>query len=1368
MAQSTVSGKFFAFLICLGGFVVGFGKDTPAVPESLLRIERLGVADGLSQGFVNHILQDRQGFLWIGTGDGLNRYDGHGFQTYRHDPFDNTSLSGSFINELFEDSRGWLWVAAANEPLNVMSQTRDHCIRVDSSYGFRRGPGFKEVKRIFEDPQGRIWLVCTPLQVFVSGVDSVGRWRFQEIDLSSVLSGNRPYEGSLALDQYGTPFLLADRRLYMMNNHVLTAPAKEIPLGEEARDLFEEYGAHYLTLSPKGECFIGSKDALVRHQFDSGQSQILVTPQAHSYSDHPLVRYVLTPDGREWVLHDRHLIQVSFPPLSASLDTIHFHQKIPDVVFHAQDQSGLIWMGMDGTGLSRWNPGETGFQHYARGKFVYNIVEDGQENLWSAHGKLDPVTGNLEVPEKWSEWVKKLRPQFIPVRDSLGNLWNFNIPWRGRLKNPGVEARRFDPRTEEVFLPPIIELEDSVPGRPLPFVDPRGRIWLGTTVGMYLFDPESHSLQLFPLPVPIREDNENNELYHANPDRDGSMWVSTCEGVLSFDPEAAVSGKGQVYKWYRAGEARPGQLAYRLVTCVLPDPVDTTRYWVSTKGGGLYAFFPGRHHFEHIGQERGLPNPVVYGLLPDAEGKIWLSTNRGLARFDPEKRTFRNYDSSDGLQDDEFNTFSFCRARNGRLYFGGVNGISGFDPSGLKDNPHPPQTVLTHLRLGNERIPNDGSHPLLPQSIAALDEICLPYDQNMIGIEFAALEFTAPHRNRFWVQLEGMEPLEIPAGDQRLATFTNLEPGSYKFEVRSANNDGVWDEKGASIRITILPPWWKTVWAYTGYLCLLALAGYLFMRYRLRRIRLQEELKAQQSYARQLEALDQTKTDFFSNITHEFRTPLTLILGPLERLLAGEANPEKQRHLGMLQRNGKKLLQLINQLLEMARLERQVSHVHFQNGDLLAFLRAWMEPFQLEAQTKGIFFQLLADPVTLPMHLDPVQTEIVVQNLLSNAMKFTESGGKVWLEVEEIGEEVEIRVKDTGLGIPKDEQGKIFNRFYQVESPQRSRHGGTGIGLALASELAGLLGGSLTVESKSGEGSIFKLVLPRFAGQEVNEDCSPVAKDFALGEQGVFEENSLETEEQPLVLVVEDNADMRAYVRTCLGSDFRVVEAANGREGLELAVELMPDLIVSDLMMPEKDGLELTAALRGADRTSHIPVVMLTARTGKVARLEGWRAGVDAFLTKPFQADELKLRIGKMIEFRGKIQARVRAAGAEEVVEGLSLRDQRFMDRVGEALQEHLGEEGFNVAVLGKTVGMSKAHFFRKLKALTGQSPSQYLRSQRMRKARQLLQENTGLLSIAEVAYAVGYGNPSYFSTSFKQEFGHSPSAQPSASKTAP
>jgi signal transduction histidine kinase/ligand-binding sensor domain-containing protein/CheY-like chemotaxis protein len=1348
-----------------------FGLAVPLLAQQdRVAFRHLTIADGLSQNAVQAIVQDSRGFMWFGTKDGLNRYDGYQFVVFRHDTFDSTAISDSEISALLEDKAGRLWVGTRGGGLSRFDRARERFDR------FPSGPR-RPITALAEDQDG-LWV----------GTDGEGLFRlghngsFTRVvhDSASPNSLSDDRINALAVDKRGELWVGTEAGLDRLDR-TTSGPLRFMRYrsGPGLPTGLIDSSITALHEDARGRLWIGSIPGV--SMLDSARSRI-----THFYHRYRTFRYgwgealdlQVDGTGLVWVATSSELMRLD-PATGAyryfmhdQLDPQGINSNLPTTIY--RDRSDVLWIGTNGYGLNLHDPKANRFGLFRRpaafpgqrpsrqaGFSVYTLFEDAARTIWIDAGLLyrwNRATGALATFETSNDRPDDFGNTRVwgMVEDPPGVLWvgGDRGLFRHEVATGRAQLYRHDPAD-------LGGLKEQVVYDV--FRDRDGTLWTVTENYLArLADPKagrfvSHTYKERPttgqwvFPSTVQ-------------DADGFLWLGSNDGLARFDPASGA------FRHYTRDPARPTSISHNAIRAILPDPQNPRFLWIGTAGGGLNRFDRQTEEFLHITEKDGLPNNVVYGVLPDASGKLWLSTNKGIARFDPETRRFRNFDANDGLQSNEFNSGASFRSPSGELFFGGIYGFNYFRPEEIRDNPHLPPVVITGFRRGNRFETLRDSGTALATTISETDTLHLSYRDAVIGFEFAALEYSAPAKNRYAYRLVGFNDQWIESSAVRSATYTNLPPGRYTFEVRGSNNDGVWNESGVSLAIFIAPPWWQTRWAYALYALLVLSMLYAARQYEMNRLRLKSRLEIEQVEAAQLRELDRARSRLFANVSHEFRTPLTLTLGPLDDLRAGmhgPLNPAMADQVELARRNAGRVLDLINEILELARVEAGHTAVKARPIDLGEFTAGIARTFVPFAERKAIAFEVTPPPAPVSVYADPGHLDRILSNLLSNAFKFTPQHGSVRLSVSADGGAARIAVRDSGPGIPAAERTRVFDRFHRVESTA-SNQPGTGIGLALAKELVGLHGGSISVESEEGFGSTFVVSLPLGRAHLADDQ---VAGDGTYASSGTHRtiqlpampgtpaaERPAVEEDVTTVLVVEDNEEVRAYVRQHLTPVYRVLEACDGETGLEMTKRLLPDLVLSDVMMPGMDGYALCRAIKSDPETAFIPVVLLTARAEHDDRLAGLREQADDYLTKPFDVRELTTRIENLIAIRRRLRGRFAAAieAPAPSSETADPADEAFLARVRAAVQAHLSEENFSVEELARAVAHSRGHLHRRLRGLAGESPSDLIRRMRLERAAELLSARAG--SVAEVAYSVGFKSVAHFSNAFKERYGVRPS----------
>ena len=1379
-------------------------------------VVNISTADGLSQGVVFDILQDSEGFLWFGTKDGLNRYDGYRFEVFTNDPDDPWSISGNTVNLLFEDSKGRIWAATDNHGVDIFDKAtgRFHHILYDPAHP--GGLSGSHIVTIVEDSSGTFLLNVDGKEINMLKLEDAF---FQKQQPPQVIRIPVPKQ-DIGRQMPGTMLrvIVKDEkgRIWVGGPGViyqLDVQKAQLTLVKEGVSI----GA--TILNEDGSLWgVGQNQA---HFHWDGEKTTLLPDDFFA-----VMQFARDKQGHIWAVRPDSLFGMDLKNSLNTQPTPSVHERIffrwaPDIpatdypmASLAIDNSGIIWVGSNGYGLYQINPNQTRFTHLLPGISVRNIAVVSADkyflntysNWFTENGtflRYDPLRNTWKAPSVDYMMISR-----------TGEYW---MKYTGPVENI-YQLKKYSPntKTEELInIPwvhydaqPMLETED-------------GMIWLtGFNQLLTAVNPDTKNVSTYDLKDGKKTliDNQAQKVLSRDfstaihEDINGVIWVGTQNGMIRCERKGNMPNELEV-RHFKNIPGNQHSLSYNHVMCFLDDPVQPEQYlWVCTKGGGLNRFDRRAETFLRLTKKDGLPDDVVYGILPDEQGNLWGSTNKGIfcllqSGLREGQYLFRNFSKKDGLQEEEFNTGAYAKMPDGKLMFGGVNGYNVFDPKDLLTTEFHPPVYVTRILVNNQPVAPGDAFNILEKTVPFTRSITLLPKHEILTLEFASLDYTAPDRNRYRYQLVGADDAWVEAGSQRSATFLQLSPGTYTFRVQGTNSQGVWSEHIAELQINVLPPWWKTWWAYLAYIALLAGGIFLAMRFYVKRQQLRQQLDFEKREAERVRELDAQKTQLYMNMTHEFRTPLTIILGMAKQL---KENPgeRSESSFNMIIRNGQNLLGLVNKMLNLSKLESGKMKLELVRDDVIVFLRSLVSSFSSLVEQKEIQLHFLPEINELVTPYDPDKLQQIISNLITNAYKFTPEGGNVYLMVKVENEALVIRVKDTGRGIAPEDIGHIFDRFYQVDAGTTRQFEGTGIGLALTKELVALLGGQIRAQSPpvgATAGTEFIVTLPilpevgdgikaangaGFADKKpfvppavsVHVQPAPVpispkptpVQQVNFVEQNAGQVEKIATNKQPIILLVEDNADVVAYVATCLRENdaanpdgYKLVVAENGQEGLELATDIIPDLVISDVMMPVMDGFELCRQLKSDTRTDHIPVVMLTARADMNSKLEGLETGANAYLPKPFERQELMLTVKNLFFLRNNLRKKFQdnldnyapieggpqsKAPAQEPL----VFEDKFVAKVTAVIEANISDFNFSVGQIAGEFHLSHSQLARKLDAVTGYSPNRFLRLIRLKKAKALLMDEG--ISITAVAYDCGFNDPSYFSRIFKKEFGETPS----------
>ncbi|MCB0631761.1 MAG: response regulator, partial [Lewinella sp.] len=1046
------------------------------------------------------------------------------------------------------------------------------------------------------------------------------------------------------------------------------------------------------------------------------------------------------------------------------------------VRFLLEDSHDNIWLGTGGGGMNRINP--DGFQHLILDHFtpdndVSAISKDRNGNIWM--GTNDGLYRYNDTAFLYYNREQGLPTSEIGVVlvDSRGHIWLGTKKGAIRME---PKNRRFVHFTGEQGL-----MNNNVKA----IVEDRlGRIWLGTDSGLSCFSNNGF------INYSIDNGLINDDIQVLLLDLEGHLWIGSKGGVscLQFDDPTA-----EKIIHYSTGE----QPAGNSVISLLQDRKGNI--WVGTEGQGLSRFQYGSPQPDFIRYtiQDGLSNNTIWSLEEDRDGNIWMGTERGITvMVMPEEQCY-TFRQEEGLKRLDFQVGSILLDDRNRMWWGTRGGVKlDLDQFELPSRQAQP-VQLTHIDINNDYIDfkrlSDPAYQQIfrfgRQLSAAFDSVpafanypvnpTLPYSLNQLTFHFSAVNVPSREKVRYRYFLEGADDTWTYSKQNFSVPYRNLDPGWYSFKVQTTDETSKWSPP-VSYDFRIRPPWWKTAWAYATYVLLGLAALYLGYRLSQHQLRLQHALDRRKAETQHLKELDTVKNRLYTNLTHAFRTPLTIILGMTDHVQQHVDEPLSEP-LRLIRRNGQELLGLINRLLDLSKIEDKTFQLHLQQGDIVSFLRYLTNAFHTYAAGKGLKLGFSSDMDHLIMDYDPAQVQQVMSNLLSNAIKFTPSGGNIRVQLGQKEDLLRIEVVDTGIGIAPQEYTKIFDRFYQANSLQDHQRIGTGIGLAHARELVHLMDGTIEVSSERGLGTTFTVDLPIRNNSAIPHAESPLVLEVMPEFSQYYGEatsndtktspipvpEQMESSEQPLLLIIEDHTEVASYLRVCLQDNYQLEFAADGQEGIDKALRQIPDIIISDVMMPKKNGYEVCEAVKHDERTSHIPIILLTAKADTDSRLEGLSTGADAYLAKPFHQKELQIRLENMLENRQKI----RDYFARKFEQGITIQpsslatvstlppmEDAFLERIRKIVEANYDDENFSLPQLCQEIGMSRSQLYRKMKALIDTSPSDFIRTYRLEKARELLASEE--LNVSEAAWRTGFKDVAHFSKLFLDAFGYSPSQE--------
>jgi signal transduction histidine kinase/DNA-binding response OmpR family regulator/ligand-binding sensor domain-containing protein len=1317
-------------------------------------------ADGLSQGMVFDLIQDHERFVWIATKNGLNRFDGYNYKVFLPDASNSYAISGSETTALYEDSRKRLWVGTTSQGLNLYDRTTRRFYRcsINDTSRQRSDNALNEhISSIHEDPEGNIWVGSIAGKLFKLQLPAHWENGFpsepdftNEVKTISLAPALYPANLTSVNCLYRTSgnkmWVAVGPRFYELDYKA--NQLRPVSLGD-----YSEFLVTSVMEESDSTLLVTKADRLVRVKNGSETQILYFDPNAEQKRG-----MLLSKDGTVWIRSEGKVYQTPYTALSKNLLRQEPVFNVGNNCYLTRsltDSEGNVWLGTNGYGIKKQQPVGKRFRHHLQGYSLWHVIEDRKGNVYSWDYTriflLDKQTGQASKKEVLPEYVGRQKGNMIEDRED--GFWCIVQKWPGRLEMVLVQLDANLKTRREIDLH---RKADFTRARLLQ--DRDGSIWIaGATMELIRFSPATGAVDYFPYGdvLSLNETSVGvNTLYQ---DENGTIWIGTNVGLFRM----VESNGTRTFSQVNLSPTNKKSLLENFVYALLDDPIQPDRFiWAGTRGG-LIRLNKSSQEVYCMTETDGLGNNVVAGLLADDLGNLWMSTFRGLTRLNLSTMVFSTYSSRDGLQSDEFNGSCFFKNGQGELLFGGINGLTVFRPDQSWQPEKPASVAIVSLKINNQEVEPGDSTRILTQAIEYTKTISLEHDQNTVVFEFSTLDLNNISKNRYRYRLDGVDPDWIDAGTSRFANYTRLAPGNYKLQVVASFDGSTWTPTPLDLKITIHPPWYLSKWAYLVYTIFLFATVYSLYQAQIRRVRLQEQLQYEQREASRLAELDQLKTHFFTNISHEFRTPLTLLTGPIADL---KSRYPKESVLNTMQRNADRLLILINQLLDLGKLESKQMKIQPVDGNLAGYIQVIGASFTSFAESRNITFEIQQNRKELLVRFDPDKLEKIVTNLLSNAFKFTEEGGRVVLSAnyDLSAKRVEIKVEDTGIGIPPEETSRLFDRFYQIEGGATRSKEGAGIGLSLVKELVDLLNGTISVASQHERGASFVIVLPIEILSE-----PPASNDIpylpAIEEKATIRPQLpvpvlASDGNLPVMLIAEDNADLRAYISNIFREEYQLIETCDGEEALEKAEERLPDIVITDWMMPKMDGLTLCKKIREKVATSHIPLVMLTARATVDDRITGFDQGADDYLTKPFDAREIRARVNSLIRQREALKSYYRqnldfpeASPTKELSA-----DELFLEKARAVVHRDLADSTFAVEQFANELSMSSTQLRRKMRALVELTPVEFVRKIRLQSAAKMLKHQKA--SVSEIAYATGFESLSYFSSRFQQEFGTPPS----------
>lgn len=1319
------------------------------------------------------IKQDLRGYLWMTTGEGLLKYDGYEFIRYLNIPGDSTSLISNMTESLFVDHAGDIWIGS-NPGISRYKVDCDCFVQYSAPSSEAEPFGF--ITSIAGDEGNYLWFGMEDGGLFRYDRENETFTRFLDNPLDPnalahdvvrqvlvdhhnniwIGTGYGKMQNAGGLVRFNPATGTSKRFLNEPNNpnSLIDNRVSALLEDREGRILVGTYqnGLHY---------YNQQKDEIVRMKYNpDNPNQLHTSPGEKAWATSSFVTILYQDSkGGIWVgtcgggINHFEPDTKKLTPYTHDITTTNGITNDKLWSFF-EDRYGQFWLGnLTQGGLHKMNPYERDITRYtgANNTYVMQILESKKESglIWLGTYTEGIKKMNLKTGKIVPFYNRDLQKHLLGGKSILDMLIDENdLLWLafGELTTDDSKTEksrtgalgRIDLRTGifKSYDIPIGHQQDAIIGNLSSiYVDREGFLWMATNrKTIFRFDKKLEIFKVYELPGK-KQPTLITEKLIIEQDSLGILWLG--------DP----AGEGILFKFELENDKFIPFLEGYKPAFLYED--NDRGFWMGTIDKGLVYFSRDKSSFQQYTIADGLPSNRTSGILESPSGTYWVSTYKGISKFETGSQRF----ITNGLPSQRFDR-AVLKASDGQLFFGGSGVLYSFFPDKVNGNPIPPEVLFTGLQISGQ------PYEWRQLAIDKPQKIILNHRQNDVSFEYVGLHYGNPSKNRYKYRLEPYDLDWIDGGTQRTARYTNLDSGEYNFRVLGSNENDIWDEKGAEVQFYIRRAWWSRWWAYLIYVTLSCSLVYAFYRFQLSKKLALEEGKRQKE-------VNQLKNILYTNISHEFRTPLTVILGITDELRSGikkSALNGSKASLQMIRRNGQNLLQLVNQMLDLSKLESGASDLKLVQADMIPYVKYLCESFDSLAESSDLKLTLYSEIDSLWMDFDPQKLSIVLTNLLSNAIKFTASGGTIIVHLNQTFKNEKayffFKVKDNGFGIPEHEMAYVFNRFYQINSSTSRYGGGTGIGLSLTKEYVELMNGTIEVASIEGKGSEFTVQIPITRDADRFKDII-LPTDFQKMDLSNIRKDLINTSntssELPLALIIEDNQDVAHYLQMCLDTKYQTIIAKDGLEGMEMAYKTIPDIIISDVMMPKKDGFEVCASLKSDSRTDHIPIILLTAKATSKDRLYGLSKGADAYLPKPFHKEELFIRIDKLISVRKKLIEKIQKEGFDQFLhKRQSGPENLFLHKLITIIHEEMGNHYFGTTLLAERMHLSESQIYRKLKATTGKSTAIFIRSVRLQKAKELIRK--GESTISEIAYDVGFNDPSWFSRAFKEEFGFTPS----------
>jgi len=1341
--------------------------------QNELNFNHLSIKDGFVDSKANAIIQDQKGFIWIGTWNGLNRYDGYSVKTYQPSFHDSTTITNREVVELLEDRAGNIWIGTSSG-LNRLNPSTGQIM----TYDFQN-----RIIALHEDHENQLWIGTWNGGLFKLDPETGERNHYLSNEIIS----------DIHEDSRGMLWVASYNGLVRIDGET---GAYQRYLPGQGQNSISNGSVTQITESADGILWIGT--------WGGGLNKVTVSDHDDSlhfthywrgagglssdviyklfYDDYQNLWIGTWNDGLNLLKAEQQDVDPENARFLVYQNSLNDPTSLSGngISSLMVDRSGVLWIGA--ATIDRTSIIDTGIKRYKvhseeqAANYTIRAMSRVEDQLWMGsnrdlrlyHRTDDVYEFEQDFPKPQYKFgqTEYIANSILSLAGDSSGLW-VGTEDAGLIHYPADTDSKIAPERAEYFNQ---QTSPEIPGNKVSSLviskKQAGVIWIGTLhsgLAKMTINKGQKRIKNFGAGN-SRDFLSDNNIRIIYEDSAGLVWIGTQNGLNCFNPETSK------FEQFFYSVADTSSINDNIINAIYED--SNGALWVGTNSGLNKVIRDGTTTIEEISFQgypsiNNLSNEVVTHILEDDSKNLWIRLYSGIVKFN-----LHTEDTEYFLADYENGSFernTSVKADDGLFIIGNPSGFISFYPDSLYKLSVPPKVCITDLLIYNESVnarKQTEGDTIASRTVPYRDQVHLSHTDKMLTFMFSAMDYSNPAKNSYYYQLEGFDNDWNEIGSRNTATYTNIPPGKYIFKVKATNNNGIWSEEAATLHIQIRPPWWKTTWAYLFYILIFIGLLYFFQEYSFIKAHAKSELMFEKLKNDEMYRLNEMKSNFFTDITHELRTPLTLILGPAKELMADKTlSSYGIKQAGLIQKSANKLLRMVNELMEFRKVEMGVlDHMHLQRSDLAEMINEVYLSFKPMAESRGMKLNITIEQSPLAAFVDPDKIEKVLFNLVSNAFKYSPDGGRIDLrarleEVQKGHSLIRMEVEDTGIGIEKEHIDKVFGRFYQVNQLRTQSTGG--IGLFLSKALVEQHQGRIEVRSEPGKGSCFSVILPIQSGEEmaseirlsetaVPADETPDEADVALTSRAIG------PEEKPLILVVEDDTELNEFLVSGLSSEFRVMNAYNGQEGLEKTRAVFPDLVISDIMMPKLDGFELCQQIRKDITVSHIPLIFLTAKTMHEDEIKGLRLGAVDYIFKPFDLLALKLKIQNIFDIRRTMHERIKKEQIlqPETVELPSL-DEIFLKNAVESVNKHLDDSNFDVELFATDLGVSMNNVYRKIKALTGQTAKEFIRNQRLKHAAGLLVQQKR--SISEIIYMVGFASPSYFTRCFKEFYGCTP-----------